>query len=117
MPARKATTNTTQKRTGQNVSSPRNVVLDEQVRISDAAELKSLLEKYLHRKRLTIDASKVKKIDTSAMQLLTAFALEADNRSIKINWQSPSPRFLETARLLGLTAPLNLPADEAAKLQ
>jgi anti-anti-sigma regulatory factor len=117
MTARKAAASTTQKKTGQKVSSPRNVVLNEQVRISGVAELKSLLEKYLHRKRLTIDASKVKKIDTSAMQLLTAFALEAGNRSVKINWQSPSLRFLETARLLGLTVPLDLPSDEDAKLQ
>jgi ABC-type transporter Mla MlaB component len=80
------------------------------VRIATVLELKTLLEKFLSRKQITIDAAKIEKIDTSALQLLTAFILEAGKRSIKVKWQSPSEALLISANLLGLDQHLQLPA-------
>ncbi|MBN1379562.1 MAG: STAS domain-containing protein [Gammaproteobacteria bacterium] len=93
------------------VTGPRKIVLDAHLKISNAQELKVLLQKFLARKQITIDASKPEKIDTSAMQLLTAFVIEAKARSIKINWQSPSPCFIKSAKLLGLEHSIQLPEE------
>jgi ABC-type transporter Mla MlaB component len=111
MAVRKNTVSTKVKSPQHRVTTPRKIVLDTQIGISGIRNFKSLLEKILSRKQLTIDASKLEKIDTSALQLLAAFMLEADKRSIKVNWQSPSARFINSARLLGLVELLKLPAE------
>ena len=95
--------------TKRKATAPRNIILDVHVRIATVIELKALLEKFLPRKQITIDAAKTEKIDTSALQLLTAFMLEAKKRSIKVKWQSPSAALQNAAKLLGLSQHLQLP--------
>lgn len=85
------------------------LVLQEQVRISQSKELKKQLEKLLTaKKKIQIDASNVQKIDTSGIQLLTAFAIKAHKETIEIDWQSPSEPFVAAARLLNLNEYLGL---------
>ena len=55
-----------------------------------------------------IDASKVEKIDTSALQLLLSFhqVLSQDGRNL--SWLNPSEHTLDTAKLLGLDTQLGI---------
>ena len=106
MPKKDTTHSKTAKTRGR---TPRNLVLDAELKIAQARQLKDTLTKFLSRKQLTIDASRVEKIDTSTLQLLTAFVTEAGDRSAKIRWLSPSPALLNAAGILGLTQHLKLP--------
>ena len=91
------------------ISNSSTLVLDEQVRISQSLGLKETLAKLLDTNNsIQIDASKIQKIDTSGLQLLTAFSLEARNKSIALEWNSPSESFLKAANLLDLTKHLCL---------
>ncbi len=47
-------------------------------------------------------AEKVESIDTSTLQLLTAFVQQIRNNGNKVNWQSTSPALLDSARLIDL---------------
>lgn len=55
-----------------------------------------------------VDASKVEKIDTSALQLLLSFhnILRQDGRNL--SWLNPSEQTLESAKLLGLDTQLGI---------
>lgn len=81
-----------------------SIILDEQSKIAKAKSLKDKLSELLNNKNnIKIDASKVEKIDTSVLQLLTAFSLQAQRQSIEIAWQQPSPTFTTAADLLDLS--------------
>lgn len=85
------------------------VKLDGQLRIGQAAALKTRLGKALEKKnRIRIDASGVEKIDTSALQVLTAFFIKARERSVDVTWHKPAEPLLAAAALLGLSSPLEL---------
>ena len=56
-----------------------------------------------------LDMSTVEKIDTACLQLLLAFMLAAAAKDIKIEWGSPSERFVAAARSLNLSGILRLP--------
>lgn len=92
-------------------AAPGKLVLDTHVRISSAHALKRLLDDLLKLKQVTIDASKTEKIDTSGLQLLTAFAIEAEKRFIKIKWHNPATCVINAAKVLGLTDYLKLPSE------
>ncbi len=92
-------------------AAPKKIVLDTNLRISCAKELKIMLKGFVRRKRVCIDASKPERVDTSTMQLLSAFLIEAEKRSIEVQWESPSPCVLNAAKLLGLTETMKLPSD------
>ena len=55
-----------------------------------------------------LDMSTVEKIDTACLQLLLAFVLAAAAKDLKIEWGSPSERFLAAAHSLNLSGVLRL---------
>ena len=58
-----------------------------------------------------LDMSAVEKIDTACLQLLLAFVLAAAAKDLKIEWGSPSARFLAAAHSLNLSGILRLPYE------
>lgn len=80
-----------------------------QLDIREANTLKSKLARLLDANQpIALNASKLEKIDTSIMQLLTAFCLSANAKGIEVKWQNPNERLLRAAELLGLSGPLGL---------
>lgn len=57
---------------------------------------------------VTVDGSKVIDIDTSALQLLAALAIQLRNNGHRLCWITPSERLVATAKLSGLTTQLGL---------
>lgn len=118
MAAKKTSTpagSTTKRRTARR---PRKAVvtLPQNARIGQAEALKSKLQKALEKGTpVEVDASKVEKIDTSVMQLLTAFCIKADAGSVEIKWRNPAETVRQAATLLGLERFLKLPAGTAGR--
>jgi hemoglobin-like flavoprotein/anti-anti-sigma regulatory factor len=77
--------------------------------ISQSAALKtemlSLLE---NQQTIQIDASRVERIDGTALQLLCALFVQAENNGVSLQWLEPSDAFLQAAKYSGLTSVLNL---------
>ena len=85
------------------------LVLDEEVGIDNIKTLhKALMEISSGERAVSIDASRVKLIDTAAMQLLASITRAQESAGKEIRWQETSAAFLETARVLGLDSPLGL---------
>lgn len=61
--------------------------------------LKAAIEK---RKDFVLDASKVERVDTAALQLLCAFTEHAIGSGLGFRWCDPSPEVREAARTLGV---------------
>ncbi|MBE0439852.1 MAG: STAS domain-containing protein [Gammaproteobacteria bacterium] len=55
-----------------------------------------------------LDCSKIERIDTAALQVLAAYAQEAEIQSVSLNWQDPSDTFVKNASVLGLASKLYL---------
>ena len=78
--------------------------------INSANKLFSHLKEAIdHKHVVDIDASEVSRVDTSIMQIFTAFILEASTLEIPVNWIGVSRAFYGTAEILGLELELNLP--------
>jgi anti-anti-sigma regulatory factor len=56
----------------------------------------------------SIDLSRITRIDTSCVQLLYAFYLEAKNRHLIIEWSTNNKILMETTELIGLGELFNL---------
>lgn len=85
------------------ISSHNSVVLDENPTISEASMLFETLKCMLATEQdVTLDASRVKSIDTASMQLLTAFSRKIDEKGNDLIWAEQSEGFRKTAELLGL---------------
>jgi|GEM_PF-972868 len=69
------------------------------------AEMLSLLDS---QQTIQIDASRVERIDGSALQLLCAMFLQAENNGVRLQWIEPSDALLQAAKYSGVTALLNL---------
>ncbi|HVO48121.1 MAG TPA: STAS domain-containing protein [Steroidobacteraceae bacterium] len=79
--------------------------------VADAAALKESLAGLVGDSRpVTLDVAALQRIDTAAMQLLTAFVRERDRKGLRVEWQGSAPALSNAARLLGLTSELKLPA-------
>lgn len=90
-------------------TSSRALHLKGQLDIREANNLKTRLGRLLDtNQKVVLDASKVEKIDTSIMQLLTAFCRSASAKGIEVQWKNPNSRILHSAELLGLSNPLGL---------
>ena len=61
-----------------------------------------------------VDARAVERIDTAAFQVLLAFVRERAARARAVEWLGLNDTFVESARLLGLHAHLNIPANAGA---
>jgi ABC-type transporter Mla MlaB component len=82
--------------------------------VADAGSLKSELAKLLESPdTVTLDIAAVQRIDTAGLQVVAAFVRERAAHGRPIAWQGSAPAFSSAARLLGLEALLQLPADAA----
>lgn len=78
--------------------------------IASVGELHARLTSLITTKQaVTIDVSKVERIDTAALQTLSAFVKAAHENNIPFTWyEQPSQAFRNAAKLLGLTGILSL---------
>ena len=89
--------------------------IDPIVRLNSDATIKSIEELYQQFKRvldfhdiIEVNAVEVTTIDTATLQLLVSLKKEEKRLNKTIHILSPSSRFLESARLLGLSNVLEL---------
>lgn len=59
-------------------------------------------------KEVVIDAQDVKRLDTSALQLLSSWYRETNEREIKVSWINTEGVFSESSKLLGLNSVFGL---------
>jgi hypothetical protein len=77
--------------------------------IAESAALKSTLLQILQEPMpVTLDVACVQRIDTAAMQLITAFVCEREAHGLRVEWRGVAPTFTSAARLLGVTSLLRL---------
>jgi len=85
------------------VSDSLSVLLDPTSTIAHARELHGRLCSLVDESGMvTIDASQVEKIDTSALQLIYAFLSDRENRGASTRVREPSSGFVATLKTLGL---------------
>ena len=78
--------------------------------ISGAQDLYHTLQDALRaRCPVTLDATRVERIDTAVLQLLCAFVRDAQASGIVVQWRQSSPALENAARLLNVRACLALP--------
>jgi ABC-type transporter Mla MlaB component len=80
--------------------------------VKEAAAMKLDLCALVDAEQVALDVSAVERIDTSAMQLLCAFALDRAARNQKITWKGESTSWREAVRLLGTSELLGLTQSE-----
>ncbi len=90
------------------------VVLPSHCTVKDAAALKESLVAQLDAAAVRLDASNVERIDTSSMQVLCAFVRDRRAQGRDVEWIKAPGALHAAARLLGVTALLNLPAGASA---
>lgn len=77
--------------------------------ISQSAALKTQMLSLLENQQtIQIDASRVERIDGSALQLLCALFVQADNSGVSLQWIEPSDALLQSAKYSGVINLLNL---------
>ena len=87
------------------------VVLPESLCMEQMMELHQELKRALEgHQPVVLNAEAVEATHAAGLQLLTAFFGEAVGRGAQVQWQGPSGELLESARLLGLSEALQLPA-------
>ncbi len=80
-------------------SSEANMVLEEDISISQVTLLKEAWLPYLDNgKNLTIDASAVDDIDTAGLQLLLSFVKTVNEAGRSVNWQQPSETLMTAVK-------------------
>jgi anti-anti-sigma regulatory factor len=79
------------------------LVLEGALDIAGAAELRERLLQALDGKQsVVVDAANVERVDTAALQVLTAFFIDAVAQNMDVRWQECSQVFKDAVRLLGL---------------
>ncbi len=82
-----------------------NDVLD----VSVVSDFKSLLQQASGQNSpIVLDASQLERVDGAALQLMTAFFLEAQESGLNVAWRSPSKALQWAAELTGLKQILHL---------
>lgn len=84
------------------------IVLGECLEDTDTREFCNQLDAVDAGHDVTVDGSRVLNIDTSALQLLAALAVQLRNNGHRLLWTAPSENLLTTARLSGLASQLGL---------
>lgn len=85
------------------------ITLPEEIRIANAEQFKEdLIIAIESDSKITIDGSKVNRIDTAAIQLLTALSHECNEQGHPLIWEGVSEKFLSYVKLLGLQESLGL---------
>jgi ABC-type transporter Mla MlaB component len=78
--------------------------------VADATSLKTSLASFLDTPRtVTLDVSKLRRIDTASLQVIAAFILHREAQGRQVEWKGDAPALSTAARLLGLTPVLRLP--------
>lgn len=60
---------------------------------------------------VTLDAENLSRVDTAALQLLTAFFVMLKSQQKEVSWRNPSDTLVRTAKQLGLETTLLLNND------
>ena len=60
-------------------------------------------------KPVELDASRIERVDTAALQLVAAFCRAAHDAGLALHWQGVSPALTEAVTLLGLSQTLGQP--------
>ncbi len=60
-------------------------------------------------KSVELDASRVERVDTAALQLLAAFCRATRDAGLTLRWRAASPALCEAATMLGLNEMLGRP--------
>jgi anti-anti-sigma regulatory factor len=85
------------------------IVLEGSLDIAGVGQLRErLLQALSAKQNVTVDASHVERVDTAALQVLTAFFKDAVAQDMDIRWQEASQTFKDAAHLLGLHDALHL---------
>lgn len=87
----------------------RTVNLGDSKTIADAAALQTRLQALLERSGpVVLDAAKLARVDTAALQVLAAFMEAADAARLSVSWKQPGAPVIEASQRLGLQAKLGL---------
>jgi ABC-type transporter Mla MlaB component len=79
--------------------------------VSGATSLKESLAALMNEPQpVTLDVGSLQRIDTAALQVITAFLRERSASGRAVEWNGSAPTLTTAAHLLGLTSLLNLPA-------
>lgn len=79
--------------------------------VAEVAGLKSRLGRLLGEPRaVSLDITRLKRIDTAAMQVIAAFIRERERQGLAVQWRGTSATLRSAADLLGLAPLLRLPA-------
>jgi phospholipid transport system transporter-binding protein len=86
----------------------------EVVSIATMAEFHPLLMQALATKQtVVLNASHLERVDTAALQVLSAFVQDAKSQQQDVQWKEPSESLRQAAELLGLSVLLNLEGNPA----
>ena len=95
----------------ENMNEPILVDLEDIFDITVAERFRAkLLVTLSHAKSIELNAEKIERADTSALQVLCAFFKDAKVKGIKVSWVNPTHTLIESAKLLGLDSVLELQA-------
>ncbi len=84
----------------------RALLLTEDCVVTGVDALQAQLANLLGRRLVTLDVSRLKRIDTAGMQLLAAFVRERAMHDRSVQWRGESAALSMAAQLLGLSAVL-----------
>jgi anti-anti-sigma factor len=85
------------------------IVFDGSLDIAGAAQLREqLLQALTSKQPVVLNAANVEKVDTAALQVLTAFFKDADAQNLDVQWKEPTQAVKNAAQLLGLAGSLRL---------
>lgn len=75
----------------------------EEISIANVTEWKPRFVEFVEAPSpLILDCEDLVRVDTAAIQLMTAFVIKAISQGKTVEWEKPSPTLLQTVRLLGL---------------
>jgi ABC-type transporter Mla MlaB component len=83
-------------------------------RIADVGEMHRQFSSSLDKPQITLDGSKVDRVDTAALQLLVVYQRELEKRGHAMQWAGVSAPLYDAASQLGLAQTLALPAKKPA---
>ncbi len=79
------------------------IVFDGSLDISCAGQLRGQLQQALTSNQpVVLDAANVERVDTAALQVLTAFFKDAGAQKLEVQWKEPAQTLVNAAQLLGL---------------
>ena len=79
------------------------IVFDGSLDIAGAGRLREqLLQALTDNQPVVLDAANVERVDTAALQVLTAFFKDATAQNLDVQWKEPAQALKNAAQLLGL---------------